>query len=71
MSVKLLTEHDLEFLNLTGGCTSSFESTLVKMPRCWKSRVMAHMYKHTSYQNLDVNVWPCQAGSHHTLSRLA
>ena len=31
MSVKLLTEHDLEFPNLKGGCTGSSESTLVKM----------------------------------------
>ena len=30
MSVKLLTEHHLEFLSLTGGCTGSSESTLVK-----------------------------------------
>ena len=27
MSVKLLTEHRLEFLNLKGGCTGSSEST--------------------------------------------
>ena len=32
MSVKLLTEHHLEFLSLKGGCTGSSESTLVKMP---------------------------------------
>ena len=32
MSAKLLTEHHLEFLNLTGGCTGSSESILVKMP---------------------------------------
>ena len=37
MSVKLLTEHNLEFLSLKGGCTGSSESTLVKMPHCWKS----------------------------------
>ena len=30
MSVKLLTEYDLEFLSLTGRCTGSSESTLVK-----------------------------------------
>ena len=30
MIVKLLTEHHLEFLSLKGGCTGSFESTLVK-----------------------------------------
>ena len=43
MSVKLLTEHDLEFLSLKGGCTGSSESTLVKMPHCWKSHVTAHL----------------------------
>ena len=42
MSVKRLTEHNLEFLSLKGGCTGKSESTLVKMPHCWKSRVMAH-----------------------------
>ena len=43
MSVKLPTEHDLEFLSLKGGCTGSSESTLVKMPHCWKSRVVAQI----------------------------
>ena len=43
MSVKLLTEHHLEFLSLKGGCTGSSESTLVKMPHCWKSHVMAQL----------------------------
>ena len=43
MSVKLLTEHHLEFLSLKGGCTGSSESTLVKMPHCWKSHVMAQI----------------------------
>ena len=33
-----MTEHNLEFLSLKGGCTGSSESTLVKMPPCWKSR---------------------------------
>ena len=32
MHVKLLTEHNLEFLCFKGGCTGSSESTLVKMP---------------------------------------
>ena len=43
MTLKLLTEHHLEFLSLKGGCTSSSESTLVKIPHCWKSHVMAHI----------------------------
>ena len=42
MNVKLLTEHHLEFLSLKGGCTGSSESTLVKMPHCWKSQIVAH-----------------------------
>ena len=43
MIVKLLTEHHLEFLNLTGGGTGTSESTLIKMPHCWKSHVLAHL----------------------------
>ena len=39
MSVKLLTEHHLEFLSLKGGCTGSPMSKLVKMLHCWKSHV--------------------------------
>ena len=41
MSVKLLTEHRLEFAGLKTDCTGSSESTLVKMPYCWKSHVAA------------------------------
>ena len=41
MSVKLLTEHHLEFLSLQGGCRGSSESTLVKMSNCWKSHAAA------------------------------
>ena len=43
MSVKLLTEHHLEFLSFKGGCTGSTESTHVKLPHCWKSHVAAHI----------------------------
>ena len=43
MSVKLLPEHHLEFLSLKVGCTGSSESTLVKIPQCWKSHVVAQM----------------------------
>ena len=43
MSVKLLTEHHLECISLTGGFTGSSESTLVKMPHCWKSHVTSHL----------------------------
>ena len=41
LSVKLLSEHHLEFLNLKGGCIGSPESTLVKTLHCWKSHVRA------------------------------
>ena len=41
-SVKLLTEHHLEFLCLKGGCTGLSASRLVKMPHCWTSHVTAH-----------------------------
>ena len=40
MTVKLLTEHNLEFLILKGGCTGLSESTLVKIPQFWKSHVI-------------------------------
>ena len=42
MTTKLLTDHQLEFLRLKGGCTGSSESTRIEMPHCWKSHVMAH-----------------------------
>ena len=41
MSVKLLTEHRLEFVGFKADCTGSSESTLVRMPYCWKSHVTA------------------------------
>ena len=54
MTVKLLTEYyfeflslkggHTEFLSLKGGHTGSSESTLAKMPHCWKSHIMAHIY---------------------------
>ena len=47
MIVKLLTEHHLEFLSLEGGCRGSSESTLVKMPHCWKSHAVAQLFSIT------------------------
>ena len=44
MSVKLLTIQHLEFLSLNEGCTGSSESTLVKIPHCWKSHVTAQLH---------------------------
>ena len=43
MSVKLLTEHHLEFLSLKGGYTGLSESKFVKMSYYWKSHVAAHV----------------------------
>ena len=43
MTLKLLTKQLLEFLSLKGGCAGSSESTLVKIPHCWKSHVAAHL----------------------------
>ena len=49
MSVKLLTENQFGFLSLKGDCTGSSESTVVKMPHCWKSHVVAHIWAATLY----------------------
>ena len=43
MNVKLLTEHHLELLSLTGGCIGLSESTLVEIPHCLKSQVTAQI----------------------------
>ena len=64
MTVKLLTEHNLELLRLTGGCTGSSEYTHVKTPHFWKSNVVAHIYFRINYssivlflQDLNTNVF--------------
>ena len=49
MTVKLLAEQHLEFLRLKGGCTGSSESTLIKMPHLWKSRVTAQMLQKVAF----------------------
>ena len=43
MIIKLLTEHNLQFLSLEGGYTGLSKSIHVKIPHCWKSRVAAHI----------------------------
>ena len=55
MSVKLLNEHHLEVLSLEGGFTGPSESTLVKMPHCWKSHVTAVMYTFTLRSETDMS----------------
>ena len=52
MSVKLLTEQHLEFLSLKGGCTGSYESTLVKMPHCWKTHIVAQLCNTSSNNSM-------------------
>ena len=52
MIVKLLTEPHLECLSLKGGCRGSSESTLVKMPHCWKSCVAAQLSLHEDMKEL-------------------
>ena len=57
MNIKLLTEHNLEFLSLIGGCTGSSESTLVEIPYCWKSHVVAHILRY-DHNDLHVRIQP-------------
>ena len=62
MSVKLLTEHHLEFLSLKEGCKGSSDFTLVKMPHCLKYHVTAQLMIMISLSN-DVasgsDITPC------------
>ena len=59
MTVTLLTEHLLEFLSFKGSCTGSPESTLVKIPHCWKS----HIEGNEAYNNMQVNTFPLHTPS--------
>ena len=52
MSVKLLTEHRLEFVSLKGGCTGSSESTLVRMPHCVAAQFMMYWLRADAYDTL-------------------
>ena len=51
MIVKLLTEHNLVFLSLKGGCRSSSVSIHVKMPHCWKSYALAQYYSNNQFSD--------------------
>ena len=57
MSVKLLIELNLVFLSLTGGCTGSSESTLVKMTHCWESHVTVQIFLNTGPRRQSVTCW--------------
>ena len=52
MSVKLLTEHRLEFVSLKGGCTGLSEYTLVKMPHCVVAQFMIYWLRADAYDTL-------------------
>ena len=52
MSVKLLTEHRLDFVSLKGGCTGSSESTLVKMPHYVAAQFMVYWLRADGYDTL-------------------
>ena len=56
MTVKLLTEHHFGLLSLKGGCTDVPESTLVKMPHCWKSHVTAQSTTFFISENLTARI---------------
>ena len=64
MIAKLLTEHNLEFLSLKGGCTGSPESIHLKMPNCWKSHATALLcyydvtYLYNKLLSVDVHYHP-------------
>ena len=50
MSIKLQTERRLKILSFKG-CTGPSESTLIKMPHCWKSHAAAQIVNQTSFKN--------------------
>ena len=54
MTVKLLTEHNLELLSLKGGCRGSSESTLVKISNCWKSHHC--LFNHFFFLKIPLNL---------------
>ena len=43
MTLRLLTEHHLKFINLKGGCTGSSVFTLVKIPQFLTSHVATYL----------------------------
>ena len=65
MTIKLLTEHDLEFLSLKRDCTGSSESIFVKMPHCWKSHVTTHivslLHQHFTAFEVSIHLTPGHA----------
>ena len=74
MAVKLLTGYNLEFFSLTGDCTFSSESTLVKIPHCWKSLITAQIYREevrlTGHMNNFTQDHTCGQFSNHSFKDL-
>ena len=58
MTLKLLAKHHLEFLSLKEGCRGLSKSTLVKIPHCWESHVMADMCAQNMVQSSETPVAP-------------
>ena len=52
-----MTEHHFKFLSLKGGCTGLPESTLVKMPHCWKNHISRLINKKKLYSLQIVHCW--------------
>ena len=66
MTVKLQSKHHLEIISLKGGCTGSSESTLVKIPHCWKSHVAAHLSMAINhYQQRTQFLWSLHIVNYH------
>ena len=53
MNIKLLNEHNLEFLSLKEGYTGSSESIHVKMPHCNVGNHMSRLISHSIRCNKD------------------
>ena len=73
MTVELLTKQHLEFLSLSGGCTGSSGSALVKIPHCWRSHVAAHIlifqvHGHTKISILDGGLHRWEEDNYRTTS---
>ena len=52
MNIKVMTAQHLEFLSLKGGCTSSSESRLVKIPHCcmaWLILLLFYSHGHMDH----------------------
>ena len=54
LMVKLLAEHNLEFLSFKGGCTGSSESIRVKMPHYWEAHIAAQLLQTKLWVKFDL-----------------